>query len=89
MAAKLLVISVALLPVYLLFLYLVSRKQSTFFYALKAFILGIISTIPLVIIHEFNLLEVSRLHFTIGVVATTLLFAATEELLSNALASCS
>ena len=83
MAVKLLVISVALLPVYLLLLYLVSRKRSGFFYALKAFLLGVLSTIPLVAIHEFHLLEISRLHFTIGIVVTTLLFAGFEELLKK------
>jgi RsiW-degrading membrane proteinase PrsW (M82 family) len=83
MVAKLLVISVALLPVYLLLLYLVSRKRSSFFYALKAFLLGVLSTVPLVVIHEFHLLEISRLHFTIGIVATTLLFAGLEELLKK------
>ena len=84
MVAKFLIISAALLPVYLFLLYLISRKRSTFFYALKAFMLGIVSTIPLVLIHEFHLLEISRLHFSIGVVITTLLFAGFEELLKKA-----
>ncbi len=83
MAVKFLVISIALLPVYLFLLYLVSRKKSTFFYALKAFVLGILSTVPLVIIHEFHLLEMSRLHFMLGIIVTTFLFATFEELLKK------
>lgn len=84
MAAKLILISVALLPVYFLLLYVASRKRSSLFYAIKAFVLGVFSTIPLVIIHEFHLIEISRLHFAIGVVTTTLLFAGAEEILKMA-----
>jgi RsiW-degrading membrane proteinase PrsW (M82 family) len=80
MAAKLIFISVALLPLYLLLLYLISRKKSGIVYALKAFALGIISTVPLVLVHEFHLIEVSRLHFTVGIFLTTLLFAGIEEI---------
>lgn len=79
MAAKLFIVSLVLFPLYFLFLYLVYRKRSSLSYAVKAFGLGIVSTLPLLLVHEFHLIEVSRLHYSIGIILTTLLFAVIEE----------
>jgi RsiW-degrading membrane proteinase PrsW (M82 family) len=80
MVAKLFIVALFLLPFYGLLLYLITRKKCSYFFGARAFLFGCLSTIPLILSHEFHLLDISKMHLLFGVIIATFVLAAIEEL---------